>query len=308
MSKTTFEFFQLRCFVTVAEELNFTRAAQRLNMTQPPLSRQIKLLDSSICLTLLERNKRTVRLTSAGASFRSAASDLLERAEQAVLIARQAERGEAGTLTMGFVPSAALEFVPRIVTALKRDLPDVRFTPIEMMSYEISESLQSGGLDLGLTRTVGGSPSIQTTRLVREPFVLAIPKGHQLDQPGVAAAEMLDELDFIGYSSERGGYLREIHTAIFAAVGVRPNLVQEVSQTQTLVSLVNTGLGVALVPQSAMSMKMDHLVYRKIDLPEQFCANIYLNVAQNRDTALAQRVKTVIQIALSDVSGATKTG
>ncbi|MEP2139257.1 MAG: LysR family transcriptional regulator, partial [Erythrobacter sp.] len=134
MAKTTFEFFQLRCFVTVAEELNFTRAAQRLNMTQPPLSRQIKLLEAGIGMTLLDRNKRSVRLTPAGATFRAAAIDLLERAEQAVLIARQAERGEGGTITMGFVPSAALEFVPRIVTALKRDLPDVRFTPIEMMS------------------------------------------------------------------------------------------------------------------------------------------------------------------------------
>lgn len=304
MAKTTFEYFQLRCFVTVAEELNFTRAAERLNMTQPPLSRQIKLLEAGIGLTLLDRNNRTVRLTPAGATFRTAAIDLLERAEQAVLIARQAERGEAGTITMGFVPSAALEFVPRIVTALKCDLPDVRFTPIEMMSYEISEALQSGGLDLGLTRTAGDSESIEAMRLVREPFVLAIPKGHRLDKRGTARAETLNGLDFIGYSSERGGYLREIHTAIFASVGVRPNLVQEVSQTQTLVSLVNAGLGVALVPHSAMSMKMEHLVYRQIDLPEQFHANIYLNVARNRESALNRRVKSVIRSALSEVPGA----
>ena len=306
MAKTTFEFFQLRCFVTVAEELNFTRAAERLNMTQPPLSRQIKLLEAGIGLTLLDRNNRTVRLTPAGDTFRTAAIDLLERAEQAVLIARQAERGEAGTITMGFVPSAALDFVPRIVTALKRDVPHVRFTPIEMMSYEISEALQSGGLDLGLTRTAGGSANIETQRVVREPFVLAIPKGHRLNQPDSAKPETLDGLDFIGYSSERGGYLREIHTAIFASVGVRPNLVQEVSQTQTLVSLVNAGLGVALVPRSAMSMKMDHLVYRQIELPLQFHANIYLNIARNRDSALNRRVKSVIQSALSEVSGAIK--
>ena len=304
MAKTTFEFFQIRCFVTVAEELNFTRAARRLNMTQPPLSRQIKLLEEGIGLTLLDRNKRTVRLTPAGAAFRSAAIDLLERAEQAVLVARQAERGEAGAVTMGFVPSAALEFVPRIVIALKRELPEVSFTPIEMMSYEISEALQSAGLDLGLTRKAGGSASIESARLVREPFVLAIPKGHALDRVGTASPEMLDGMDFIGYSSERGGYLREIHTAIFAAVGIQPKLVQEVSQTQTLISLVNTGLGFALVPRSAISMKMDQLVYRKIDLPEQFSANIYLNAARNRETALTRRVKTVIHKALSEVSGA----
>lgn len=305
MAKTPFEFFQLRCFVTVAEELNFTRAAQRLNMTQPPLSRQIRMLEEGLGLSLLDRNRRTVRLTAAGAMFRSAAIDLLERAEQAILTARQAERGEVGTITLGFVPSAALEFVPRIVTALKRELPEVRFTPIEMMSYEVAEALLSGGLDLGLTRTIGVSEEIESTRVVREPFVLALPKGHALDQPGPAKADVLNGLDFIGYSSERGGYLREIQSAIFGSAGVQPNLVQEVSQTQTLVSLVNAGLGVALVPKSAMAMQMDQLVYRKIDLPDQFNSNIYLNAARNRSSPLSLKVQRTVMDALSEVSGAT---
>jgi DNA-binding transcriptional LysR family regulator len=305
MAKTPFEFFQLRCFVTVAEELNFSRAAQRLNMTQPPLSRQIRLLEEGIGLTLLERNTRTVRLTPAGAMFRASAIDLMERSEQAILNARQAERGEAGAIRIGFVPSAALEFVPRIVTALKRDLPEVHVTPVEMMSYEITEALLSGGLDLGLTRTVGGLGDIESTRVVREPFVLALPKGHSLDQPGTARADVLDGVDFIGYSGERGGYLREIHTAIFAAVGVQPILLQEVSQTQTLVALVNTGLGAALVPRSAMAMQMDQLVYRDIDLPDQFNASIYLNAARNRRSPLSQRVQDTVMKALSVVSGAT---
>lgn len=303
MAKTPFEFFQLRCFVTVAEELNFRRAAERLNMTQPPLSRQIKLLEAGIGLTLLERDNRTVRLTPAGAIFRSAAIDLLERAEFAILTARQAERGQAGTIRLGFVPSAALEFIPRIVSALKRDLPALRFTPIEMMSYEIAEALLSGGLDLGLTRTIGSSSEIESTRVVREPFILALPQGHRLDQPGTARRTELDREEFIGYSAERGGYLREIHTALFAAIGIRPNIVQEVSQTQTVLSLVNIGLGVALVPRSAMAMQMDRLVYRKIDLPDQFSSTIYLNAARNRSSALSHNVREKVLQALSEASG-----
>lgn len=302
MAKTPFEFFQLRCFVTVAEELNFRRAATRLNMTQPPLSRQIKLLEDGIGLTLLDRDNRTVRLTPAGAMFRTAAIDLLERAEMATLSARQAERGEAGTVTMGFVPSAALDFVPRIVATLKRELPAVHFNPVEMMSYEIAEALLSGGLDLGLTRTVGGSAEIESIRVVREPFILALPKGHRLDRAELASGQDLSGIDFIGYSSERGGYLREIHTALFAAIGIRPNIVQEVSQTQTLLSLVNVGLGVALVPRSAMAMQMKNLTYRKIDLPDQFSSTIYLNATRNRDSALRASVRSKILQALSEVS------
>lgn len=300
MAKAPFEFFQLRCFVTVAEELNFSRAARRLNMTQPPLSRQIKLLEQGVGLTLLDRDRRTVRLTPAGTMFRSAAIDLLERSEQAILVARQAERGEAGTITLGFVPSAALDFVPRIVAALKSELPDVRFTPVEMMSYEIAESLLSGGLDLGLTRTVGASSEIESKRVVREPFVLALPRGHALDVPGPAKGVDLDGADFVGYSAERGGYLREIFTALFAAIGIRPNIVQEVSQTQTVLSLVNVGLGAALVPRSAMAMQMDQLVYRPIDLPEQFNSTIYINAARKRSSALNKRVRDLILHALSN--------
>lgn len=304
MAKAPFELFQLRCFVTVAEELNFSRAARRLNMTQPPLSRQIRLLEEGIGLTLLDRDKRSVRLTPAGAMFRTAAIDLLERAEQAILVARQAERGEAGMITLGFVPSAALDFVPRIVSALKHELPEVRFNPVEMMSYEIAEALLSGGLDLGLTRTVGASSEIESTRVVREPFILALPRGHHLDAPGSANGADLDGVDFVGYSAERGGYLREIFTALFAAISIRPNVVQEVSQTQTVLSLVNVGLGAALVPRSAMAMQMDQLVYRPIDLPDQFNSTIYINAARNRRSALNGKVRDLILHALSETSSA----
>nr|WP_256478447.1 LysR substrate-binding domain-containing protein [Notoacmeibacter sp. MSK16QG-6] len=233
--------------------------------------------------------------------FRLSAIDLLERAEVAILSARQAERGEAGAITMGFVPSAALDFVPRIVSALKRELPAVRFTPIEMMSYEITEALKVGGLDLGLTRSSGPAREINSTRVIREPFVLALPLGHRLDRPGPASAISLDDENFIGYSSGRGGFLREIHTALFAAIGVQPNIVQEVSHTHTVLSLVNIGLGVALVPKSAMAMQMNRLSYRTIDLPDQFHSTIYLNVARNRTTPLNRKVRETILMALSHV-------
>ena len=195
---------------------------------------------------------------------------------------------------MGFVPSAALDFVPRIVAMLRRDMPSVRFNPVEMMSYEITEALLSGRTDLGLTRTTGRNSEIESIRVVREPFVLACPRGHRLCVEGPATIRDLDHEDFIGYSSERGGYLRDIHSALFATTGVFPHIVQEVSQTQTVLSLVNVGLGVALVPRSATAMQMQNLQFREIVIPDQFTSTLYLNSARSRGGLLHSRVRDVI--------------
>ncbi|MCA0996980.1 LysR substrate-binding domain-containing protein [Alloyangia pacifica] len=304
MAQASYDFFQLRFFIAVAEELNFRRAAARLNMTQPPLSRQIKLLEDRIGLTLFDRSNRSVRLTPAGVSFLKSATDLMQRAEYAVLTARQAERGDVGNVVMGFVPSASLHFVPQIACALKRVMPGVKFEPIEMMSYEIAEGLQSGKLDLGLTRSTAHGQEIENILLVREPFMLALPQDHPLCEKQDLSVRDLKGVDFVGYSSERGGFLKDIHRALFATVGVTPETVQEVSQTQTIVSLVNAGLGVGLVPQSAMAMRMENVVFRSIDAPKEFNSTLYLNIAPNRGTPLNEKVRATILSALQSEAAA----
>ncbi|WP_425098701.1 LysR family transcriptional regulator [Tropicibacter sp. S64] len=297
MLKTPFELYQLRCFIAVAEDLNFTRAAARLNMTQPPLSRQIRLLEEALGLALLERTNRTVRLTAAGVSLLASATDLLQRAEHAVLKAQQAARGEAGAVRMGFVPSAALEFVPRMVEALARDLPDVHFRPTEMMSYEIIEALRAGELDFGLTRSPGRNGATESIRLIREPLVLALPADHPLARAEQVTLSDLDGRAMIGYSTERGGFLRAVHDALFSAIGIAPTVAHEVSQTQTMLALVNQGLGVALVPRSAQAQQMANLTYREIDIPSRFGSELYLCFTPRRDSAMHRRVQEVILAA-----------
>lgn len=291
------ELHQLRCFVAVAEELHFRRAAERLNMTQPPLSRQIRILEERIGLTLFDRSTTSVRLTPAGKSLFSSAGELLQRAEHAVLSARQAARGDAGAIAMGFVPSAGLSFVPRIVDAMARLMPAVTFRPTEMMSYEISEALRSGRLDFGLTRTAGRDDDIETLPVVSEPFVLALPKTHPL----AARTAMLRDLDgvaFIAYSADRGGFLREVHQRLFASAGIAPRTVYEVSQTVTMLALVDRGLGVALVPRSAQAVRMANLCYRDIAVPDSFRSDLYLTVGPKCRTALHGRVRAAIVAAL----------
>ncbi len=299
----TFEFFQLRCFVAVAEELNFRRAAERLNMTQPPLSRQIRLLEDRVGVKLFDRTNRRVRLTSAGEDFFANAIDILQRAEHAVLTARQAERGEIGSVAMGFVPSASLEFIPRIVGAIAAALPDVTFSPTEMMSYEIVEALRSGRLDIGLTRMAGRGDEITCRRAVSEPFVLAVPADHPLARQAEVTASDLDGAPFVAYSADRGGYLREVQSGLFASLGIAPRTMQEVSQTHSVLALVNRGIGVALVPASACAMRMDNLAYRPIDLPSRFRSDLYLAFGpKRRSSAIHQRVTTVILDELADIS------
>lgn len=299
MAHGAFEFFQLRCFVAVATELNFRRAAERMNMTQPPLSRQIRLLEHGVGVMLLDRDQSGVRLTPAGHSFLAAATEILQRAEAAVLLARQAARGEAGTLAIGFVPSAAIEVIPRIVVALKAALPDVNVTVTELMSYEIVEGLLSGQLDLGLTRANTTRGGIDSLRVVSEPFVLALPKGHRLTgRPDLTLAD-LDGLDMVGFSAERGGVLREILNRAFTAADIRPVIVQEVSQTHAVVALVNGGLGVALVPRSAQGIAMDNVVFAPIGMGGRYRSTLYLNSGPDRDTALIRRVREIVMAALA---------
>ncbi|ASP23077.1 Hca operon transcriptional activator HcaR [Antarctobacter heliothermus] len=301
MGTSSYELFQLRCFVAVAEELNFRRAAGRLNMTQPPLSRQIKLLEHAVGEVLLFRTSREVRLTSAGASFLVSANSLLQQAELAVLVARQAARGEAGDVALGFVPSAGINFVPRIACAVMEHLPDVNFKPIEMMSYEIIQSLRSGQLDMGLTRTSRRHAEIESLQVVSEPFVLAVPSDHPLARSPAPEIADLDGLRFVGYSADRGGYLCEQHKVLFIGLGITPRIVMEVSQTMTILSCVNSGIGVSLVPRSSLAVQMSNLTFREIETPDRLRSTLYLTIGpRRRDTPLSNRMRDIIADVLRD--------
>jgi len=297
-----FEFFQLRCFVAVATELNFRRAAARMNMTQPPLSRQIKLLEHGVGVTLLDRDQSGVRLTPAGQTFLAAATELLQRAEAALLSARQAARGEAGAVVIGFVPSAAIEFIPRMVVALKAQLPDVSFTVTELMSYEIVEGLLSGQLDLGLTRANSTRGGIESVRVVNEPFVLAMPADHPLENGRDLTLADLDGVEMVGYSADRGGVLRDILKKAYTAAEVNPVIIQEVSQTHAVLSLVNGGLGAALVPRSAQGVHMANMVFAQIEMSDRYRSMLYLNSGPDRDSALDRRVREIVIDALGNAS------
>lgn len=299
MAQGQFEYFQMRCFVAVAEELSFRRAAERLNMTQPPLSRQIQILEDRVGLKLLERSNRHVRLTPAGVNFYQSALDILQRSEQAVLNARQAERGETGTIALGFVPSAAFHFVPLIAQRMAREMPLVTLTAIEMMGYEVVEAQRSGRIDLGLTRMENPRGEIKRIRVISEPFILALPKGHRLVEKEDLTIADLHAEPYISFAKDRGGYLKETLDSLFYACNILPDTRMGVSQTHAVISLVNHALGFAIVPRSAQIIRMENVVYREIDLPAQFRSDMYLVSRSGRESLIRDRVWQLIVDVLS---------
>ncbi len=175
-----FELSQVRCFVAVAEELHFGRAAARLNMTQPPLSRQIQILERILGVTLLQRGNRLVRLTPAGQSFLTEARQILKLTESAALLARRVAEGKAGSVNIGFTAASAYSYVPELVAACRQQMPDVELILKEMVSGDQLKRLGSGEIDIGLLRPPIPRSGLQSFRVKSEPMIAAVPAGHRL--------------------------------------------------------------------------------------------------------------------------------
>lgn len=290
-----FELGQLRCFVAVAEELHFSRAALRLNMTQPPLSRQIQLLEHALGVRLFDRTRRSVRLTSAGRAFLAEARYLLQRAEGAALAARRAGRGDAGSVVIGFISAASYGFLPRIVALAHAELPDVELVLKEMHTVEQVEDLTARRIDLGLVRLPLDRRGVEALRVVREPFVLALPRGHALAARRRALTiRALDGERFIMFGSAMGPTFHELLTGLFRSAAVMPDIVQHVGVTHTALALVGAGVGLALVPESAQSLRFDGVVFRPIDLGPGIAAELHMIWRPDNENAALPAVRDLI--------------
>lgn len=259
-----FEISHLRCFVAVADELHFGRAAARLNMTQPPLSRQIQLLEHALGAQLLDRANRRVRLTPLGRTFLPQAQRLLQFAEGAVESIQRAARGDAGTVTIGFTAASGYDFLPHVIHKLRTRLPEVSFVLKEAVTARQLEALASGRLDIALVRPPVSPTRYSSKVVLREPMILALPAEHRMaGQEVIDLADLGDE-PVIGYSAGEARYFHDLVHRLFVGAGGVPNLVQQVSQIHSVLALVRTGLGVALVPEAARRLGFDGVVYRNL--------------------------------------------
>ncbi|SFE03395.1 LysR family transcriptional regulator [Methylobacterium sp. 13MFTsu3.1M2] len=289
-----FDFSQLRCFAAVAEELHFGRAAARLNMTQPPLSRQIQVLERVLDVQLLERTSRTVRLTAAGRSFLPEAQRILRLAETATHVTRQVAAGRAGVLKFGFTAASAYDFLPRLVTAFRRALPDVTLALREMVSKDQIEELLAGRIDAALVRPPVTHPDLIAVRALAEPLVVALPAGNPLAlRDGLTPADLGRE-PLIGYAPNEARYFHDLVLALLAEAEIRPPTVQQLTQIHSILALVRAALGIALVPAAAERLRFEGVVFRPLVLPAPRPVELLLAWRRDADDPLIAQLVSIV--------------
>lgn len=259
------ELHQLRCFVTVAEELHFGRAARRLFMTQPPLSRQIQMLERSLGVTLLERSNKSVRLTVAGQHFLRDARHVLAYTEQAGAAARRLAKGDVGQLILGFTAVSGYSLIPQLLEHSARRLPDLSFELHEMVSGAQSEALAAGMIDVGFVRRPVLPLTFQSQLICSEPLLVVMANEHPLALKPTINMVDLDQQPFVMYSPDEGRYFYDCIVGMFAMAGVSPRYRHHLGQTHSILGLVRAGLGLAIVPAAARELHVGHLQFRPIE-------------------------------------------
>jgi DNA-binding transcriptional LysR family regulator len=256
------ELRKLRHFVVLAEELHFGRAAERLAMTQPPLSISIRALEEELGVRLFERTRRRVALTHAGAAFVAEARGLLARANQAVEQVRAADRGEVGHLTVGFMAASAYTVLPLVLRDFAARFPGVRLDLRELTLPQQFAALRRAEIHVGLVRPPVSDADLEEEVILEEPLVLALPTGHRLASRARISVKALADERFVMFQRGPGLVLHDLVMRFCIGAGFTPRVVQEASQTHVVVGLVSAGIGVAIVPGSAHNIRLRGVLYR----------------------------------------------
>ena len=279
------ELRHLRYFIAVAEELHFTRAAERLHIGQPPLSQAIQALEADVGAQLFARTKRSVRLTEAGKLFLSDARRILALSEQAGETARRAERGEAGELRVGFTFSTPLTpFFAAVINRYRSAYPHVRLTLLEMASLRQLDALSQRTLDLGFIRPPERGPAeeLKLTPMRQDPLVAVLPTTGALARKKTIAMRDLEGMPFVMYPPGAGTGIYPQIFKLCRDAGFVPAVALEAGEASTIIGLVAAGCGVSLLPAAFGRIRMDGVCYRPIS---DEAATTTLLLAQRRDEA-----------------------
>jgi len=264
---------QLRYFVAVAEELHFGRAAVRLHISQPPLSQQIHNLEEFLGVALFKREKKRIELTFAGQVFLDSARKLLEQAQWAIQTVRRADKGEVGTLLIGYASSILFTgLIGRVVREFRSQRPDVQLRIKEMRAVDQIKALVERDIDIGFVREplLQAHPLVESRCLYREAFVLALPTDHPLSHtPNVQLADLRNE-SFVLYPRDSGAILYDQVIHLCHGAGFSPNVIQETPQFASVLDLVSAGLGISIVPASTANASLPNVSFCPIsDTTEQ---------------------------------------
>ena len=261
------ELRHLRYFVAVAEELHFGRAAERLHMTQQPLSQQIRQLETELGVLLFHRTKRRVQLTEPGLAFLGEARQILQKAAQAIDIVRQVAQGESGRLKVGFSGFATYSILPKVLRIFRSRFPQVELELEEMTTSSQVQALQDHQIHLGLMIPPVPDATLTLELILQEPFVVILPETHSLaTQPELALRALANESFILVSRHLEPGYYDQC-ISLFQQAGFNPKVIQKASQKQTILGLVSAGMGVSLAPASIRNIRRTGVVYTTLNAP-----------------------------------------
>jgi DNA-binding transcriptional LysR family regulator len=253
----------LHAFVAVAEERHFGRAAKRLHISQPPLSRQIQTLEAELGFSLFERTRRRVEITPAGVVFLAQVRRVFESLELAVREARRASIGEIGRLAMGYPSSLAYSGLTELLRAFRARFSTVELSLRELSPSEQIEAIKERRLDVGFVRGPLDDAGLVSEVVRREPLVVALPADHRLAGRSRIALGALAREPFVVFPRQRGPAFFDQLVSMCRRAGFTPHIVQEAPQLDIL-SLVAAGFGVAILPASIREARRDGIVVRPI--------------------------------------------
>lgn len=260
------ELKHLRAFVTLAQELHFGRAAQRLAIVQPALSMQIKALEAWLGVRLLDRNRHSVTLTEVGRLFLDEARATLHQAQHSADVARGLGRGETGRIRLGFVSSVLPQLLPMLIRQAHQRYPGITLELKDMPGPDQIQALKSGQLDFGLMRLPAPHAGVQTQVVLRETIIVALPADHPLTAHSVIEAAMLAQLPVLMLARR---YAAGFHDGLLRAIaeqGGKLEVADELGEFTTMLALVAAGLGIGLLPHHAGRALPPDVVSRPLQL------------------------------------------
>ena len=279
---------QLRYFVTVAREQNFTRAAEKLRIAQPPLSRQIQQLEEEFGVALFDRSSRPLMLTDAGRLLFEQAVQVLDRMDEMKAMMRRLLAVEKLHFSMGFVASTLYGYLPEVIRLYRAARPRVDLTLIELTTMEQIAALKEGRIDVGFGRIQFDDPGVKRIVLRNEKLSAALPLTHPLASHtgALRLGELAGSALVVYPKSPRPSFADQV-LALFRERDLKPPVVHEVRELQTALGLVAAENGVCLVPASVERLRRDNVVYRALDEPDAVSPIIMSTRASDRSPEIA---------------------
>ena len=298
------ELRHLRYFITVAEELNFSKAALKLFTAHPSLSQQIKDLEEDVGVRLLNRTKRKVELTEEGAVFLEQARLTMAQADKAIAMARQVSKAKQQMLRIGFVPVAEMKVFPYVLPNLRVQNPDLKIELLSLNNVEQMRAIKKGELDITFTRHNFHSDEIESKFVLREPLIFILPKDHPLAKYERIPVKALNGIDFIIPAKEQSSTLHDTILEFAKANSIEFNIVQKADNILFNINSIGMGLGCTILPGYIAPLTMNNTVIRSLDIELPYL-DLYASYRKDRNSVAVDKfIELLTRVFYLDINRA----